>query len=104
MDTEKAASCLAQLGNPTRLRIFRLLVQAGNQGLPVGALQSHLDIPASTLSHHIGHLVRVGLADQTREGRVLRCTPNYMLMTELVGYLTAECCLGVELPATADAA
>ena len=98
MDINHAARCLEKLGNPTRLQVFRLLVQAGDQGLPVGEIQEHLEIPASTLSHHLSHLVNVGLVDQERESRVLRCRPNYALMRTLVDYLGEECCAGVKVP------
>ena len=98
MDVNHAARCLEKLGNPTRLEAYRLLVQAGPDGLAVGELQEHLDIPASTLSHHLSHLVNAGLVEQTREGRVLRCTPNYGLMEQLVGFLTEQCCSGVASP------
>ena len=95
MDLNHAARCLEKLGNPTRLEIFRLLVRAGEEGLAVGDLQAHLGIPASTLSHHVAQLVNVGLVSQEREGRVLRCQPNWTLMGALVAYLTEECCRGV---------
>ena len=98
MDVNHAARCLEKLGNPTRLEAYRLLVQAGPEGMAVGALQEHLEIPASTLSHHLSHLVNAGLVEQTREGRVLRCTPNYALMEQLVGFLTEQCCSGVAAP------
>ena len=93
MDLNHAARCLEKLGNPTRLEVFRLLVKAGEEGLPVGAIQDHLGVPASTLSHHMAHLVNVGLVRQEREGRVLRCTPNFPLMDELIAFLTSECCV-----------
>lgn len=98
MELEQAALCLEKLGHPTRLSIFRLLVRAGDGGLPVGRIQAHLGIPASTLSHHVGHLVSVGLVVQDREGRVLRCRPNFPLMDSLVGFLTAECCVLADAP------
>jgi ArsR family transcriptional regulator len=98
MKLDTAANILAKIGNPTRLRIVRLLVRAGEAGLAVGALQAHLDIPASTLSHHVAQLVNVGLVFQDREGRVLRCRPNYALMDALTGYLMDECCRGVAEP------
>jgi DNA-binding transcriptional ArsR family regulator len=93
VNLETAAHCLEKLGSPARLEIFRLLVKAGEPGLSVGGIQEHMDIPASTLSHHIAQLSRVGLLTQTRQGRVLRCHPNWRLMDELVAYLTAECCV-----------
>jgi ArsR family transcriptional regulator len=107
MKLEQAALCLEKLGHPTRLSIFRLLVRAGDEGLPVGRIQAHLGIPASTLSHHVGHLVSVGLVVQDREGRVLRCRPNFPLMDSLIGFLTAECCelaVAPERPETESAA
>ena len=98
MDLKHAARCLDKLGNPVRLEIFRLLVRAGPKDLAVGEIQEHLEIPASTLSHHISHLVNAGLLHQKRDSRILRCTPNYQLMKELIGFLTKECCLGLEKP------
>ncbi len=103
MELEHAARCLEKLGNPTRLQVFRLLVKAGHDGLPVGAIQDHLGVPASTLSHHVAHLVNVGLVSQEREGRVLRCRPNFPLMDDLIGCLTSDCCVRAEAPPTAEA-
>jgi DNA-binding transcriptional ArsR family regulator len=95
MAPEELANCLEKLGNPTRLAIFRLLVQAGPDGMTVGALQSHLGVPASTLSHHVLFLATVRLIRQEREGRTLRCRANLPLMHEIVTALTAQCCAGV---------
>ncbi|MEX0759535.1 MAG: metalloregulator ArsR/SmtB family transcription factor [Tistlia sp.] len=99
METRQAARCLETLGHPTRLEAFRLLVKAGPEGLPVGEVQAHLDVPGSTLSHHIALLVRAGLVEQRREGRVLRCVAGFRLMNELVGFLADECCRGIAAPA-----
>ena len=101
---QQAARCLEKLGNPIRLEVYRLLVRAGPDGLAVGEIQEHLGTPGSTLSHHISHLVNVGLVHQRREGRVLRCTPNYALMSQVVAFLTEECCLGVGHTAGAEKA
>lgn len=95
MEIEQLAACLEKLGNPTRLAIFRLLVRAGQHGMAVGELQSRLNVAPSTLSHHILFLVTVGLVRQEREGRVLRCKPNFDLMNAIVKALTAQCCAGV---------
>lgn len=95
MNLNQAARCLEKLGNPTRLEVYRLLVRAGPEGLAVGELQQHLGVPASTLSHHLSHLVNADLVRQVREGRVLRCTANYRMMDQVVGFLTEECCRGV---------
>ena len=60
MDLNTAANALRELGHPTRLSIYRELVRAGHEGLPVGELQKHLEIPASTLSHHLSALITAG--------------------------------------------
>lgn len=96
MDTETLASQLAALGNPTRLAAFRLMVRAGSAGLPVGALQQRLDLPPSTLSHHLAHLVRVGLVDQQRQGTTLICRPDLEQMTVMLDTLRDECCADLE--------
>ena len=92
MKIDDAASRLEALGNPTRLRIYRALVRAGEPGLPVGKLQSRLAIPASTLSHHLKTLLVVGLVTQERDGTTLICRTNYPVMRGLVDFLVAECC------------
>jgi DNA-binding transcriptional ArsR family regulator len=92
MKLDDAAARLEALGNPTRLKIYRALVRAGAEGLPVGRLQDKLDVAASTLSHHLKALIGVGLVTQTREGTTLICQTNYELMRGLLEYLVAECC------------
>ncbi|WP_105438475.1 helix-turn-helix transcriptional regulator [Neorhizobium sp. T25_13] len=92
MNIEKAASQLEALGNVTRLQIYRVLVRAGEEGLPVGRLQEKLDIPGSTLSHHLKRLVDTGLVVQDRQATTLICTANYNHMNALIGYLVDECC------------
>ena len=92
MKLNDAASGLEALGNATRLKIYRLLVRAGDPGLSVGQLQEKLKIPGSTLSHHLKTLVIVGLVKQRREATTLICQTNYPLMRELVDFLVAECC------------
>jgi ArsR family transcriptional regulator len=92
MNIETAASQLEALGNATRLTIYRTLVRAGENGLPVGKLQVKLDIPSSTLSHHIRKLVEVNLVTQERQATTLICRANYGSMNGLIGYLADECC------------
>ena len=96
MELDHAAKCLSELGNPTRLAVFRLLVRAGDDGLTVGEIQKRLDVPASTLSHHLSHLVWAGLIVQERDGRTLHCKTQPGVMNELVGFLMDECCLGFD--------
>lgn len=96
MDIESAADCLAELGNPSRLATYRLLVRAGPAGLMVKDIQAHLGVPKSTLSHHIAHLVFAGLISQTREGRTMRCRVEYQAMRSLLDFLVEDCCAGLE--------
>ena len=93
MELETAALILSKIGNPTRLEIVRLLVRAGEQGMPVGAIQKKLQIPGSTLTHHIAHLKNAGLIRQEREQATLFCKMEYERLTDLVAYLTEECCV-----------
>ena len=95
LDSDTASTLFGQLGNPTRLNIVRLLVRAGQEGLPVGEIQSHLGIPGSTLSHHLTHLRGVGVIWQEREGTVLRCYVDYKKLENLAAYLMEECCTGI---------
>jgi ArsR family transcriptional regulator len=102
MKLDDAAARLEALGNPTRLRVYRLLVRAGESGMTVGRLQERLDIAGSTLSHHLKTLVTVGLVTQEREATSLICRANYPVMHGLIGYLVDECCAeGACLPAPA---
>ena len=95
MDHEDAARRLAELGNDTRLAVFRYLVKAGPEGAPVGQIQRALGVPGSTLSHHIARLVSVGLVRQVRDSRILNCIPQYDALKELIDYLQSQCCVGV---------
>jgi ArsR family transcriptional regulator, arsenate/arsenite/antimonite-responsive transcriptional repressor len=92
MEVEQAARQFEALGNPTRLRVYRTLVRAGDAGLPVGHLQRRIGIAASTLSHHLHRLIRTGLVQQERQATSLICRANYRAMDDLLGFLTAECC------------
>ncbi|MDH3388287.1 MAG: helix-turn-helix domain-containing protein [Gammaproteobacteria bacterium] len=96
MKLETAANVLAKIGNPTRLRIVRLLVRAGDDGLPVGKIQKKLGIPGSTLTHHITHLKSAGVIHQRRHQATLICTMEFELLRDLVDYLTEECCADAE--------
>ena len=93
MKLDEAANVLSKIGNPTRLRIVRLLVRAGDEGLAVGTIQRELKIPGSTLTHHIAHLKSAGVIHQQRQQATLICTMEFDLLRELVEYLTEECCV-----------
>lgn len=92
MDTGSIARTLAELGNETRLDIFRLLVKAGGDGLAIGDIGRRLGIPASTLGFHLRGLVSVGLVDQERQGRSVICRARLGALTQVLRQLEAECC------------
>jgi ArsR family transcriptional regulator len=97
LDNDTAATVLSQLGNVTRLKIVRLLVRAGEKGLSVGDIQRYLEIPGSTLSHHLTYLRNAGLIRQEREGTVLRCFAEYGMLGALISFLMDDCCAGVDM-------
>lgn len=90
---ESTAKRLAELGHVTRLAIFKELVKAGPEGIPVGHIQDRLEIPASTLSHHLSKMVKVGLVEQRRESRTLYCLPRFDALNEVMDFLRQECCI-----------
>src|SRR4051794_41503715 len=92
MKVERSAKQLEALGNPTRLKLYRALVRAGDAGLPVGRLQEKLKIAASTLSHHLHRLILTGLVTQERQGATLICRANYPAIRTLICFLVDECC------------
>ena len=94
LSLEEAAKALKELGHPIRLSIYRQLVRAGADGTPVGTVQAQLDIPGSTLTHHLSGLVSAGLVTQRREGRTLYCVAQYEELDALIDYLQEECCAG----------
>lgn len=86
------ADRFAALGHEARLQIVRLLLAAHPEGLVVGEIQRNLDIPASTLSHHLDALRHQGLVEQQREGRFLRYRAGTKALREILDFLYAECC------------
>ena len=94
MRSSHAIDALGALAQEHRLALFRLLVQAGQDGMPAGALASALSVPNSSLSFHLAQLHRAGLIEQRRDGRSLIYSANYAAMNQLVGYLMENCCGG----------
>ena len=88
----KYADMFSAMGTEPRLRIMQLLLSAHPDGLVVGDIQSELEIPNSTLSHHLEKLKSEGLVEVRREGTFLRCTANTGGLQELLQFLYAECC------------
>jgi len=85
---------LGALAQDSRLAAYRLLVQAGSDGLAVGEISRRLKVPAPTLTSHLNVLRRAGLVRDEREGRVIRCRADYTQMNALLGFLTENCCAG----------
>ena len=94
MSPEGAVAALGSLAQEHRLAIFRLLVQAGKEGLAAGAIAEELGIPPSSLSFHLTHLARAGLVSQERQSRHLIYRADYAAMNGLVAYLLENCCAG----------
>src|SRR5215831_10196673 len=88
----KFADMFSAMGNEARLRIVQLLLTAHPEGLVVSEIQEELDIPNSTLSHHLEKLKAEGLVNVQRESTFLRYTANTDALRELLGFLYAECC------------
>jgi ArsR family transcriptional regulator, arsenate/arsenite/antimonite-responsive transcriptional repressor len=94
-ETEKIANyadMFAAIGTEPRLRILRLLLSSYPDGMVVGDLQSELEIPSSTLSHHLEKLKNEDLIKVRREGTYLWYSANTEVLQELLGFLYAECC------------
>lgn len=85
---------LGALAQSSRLQIYRLLVEAGPDGMPAGRIAEELGLPGATLSFHLWQLTQAGLARSRREGRFMIYSADYATMDSLVGYLTRNCCGG----------
>ncbi|MBP0619090.1 ArsR/SmtB family transcription factor [Cupriavidus consociatus] len=94
METDHALEALAALAHSIRLSVFRLLVQAGPQGLPAGRIAELMEVPASSLSFHLKELHRAGLLSSRQDGRSIIYMARFETMNALLGYLTENCCSG----------
>lgn len=102
MKSKNAVEALGALAQDHRLALFRLLVQAGETGMPAGAIAEALGVPNSSLSFHLAQLRNAGLILQERRHRSLIYRANYPAMNALVDYLMENCCAGADCgPATA---
>lgn len=95
MDIQSAVTQLSSIAQEARLEIFRLLVQAGAEGLPAGSIGEKLKIPPSTLSFHLKELSRAGLINARQVSRFIYYNANYGAMNALLAYLTENCCAGI---------
>lgn len=96
MEKQDTLAALAALAHETRLDVFRLLVQAGGQGLPAGALADALGVPAATLSFHLKELKNAQVVRCRRDGRSLIYRADFAAMNALLAFLTENCCRGAE--------
>jgi len=94
MDTNMAVSALGALAQEHRLALFRLLVQAGEDGMAAGAIAEALNVPNSSLSFHLATLSKAGLVRQERRHRSIIYRADYGAMNGLVAYLMENCCAG----------
>ena len=89
---DRHAEQLGALGHPVRLAILRFVVQAGDEGAPAGDIQTRLDLPASTLSHHLKRLLDAGLLNSRSQGTFHYYTADYSVLRMLTDYLWEDCC------------
>src|SRR5262245_59048680 len=94
MEKMEAVTGLAALAQDNRLDVFRLLVQAGPEGMPAGEIAASLGIAPNTLTFHFDRLRMAGLISVRREGRSMIYAARYETMNALLGYLTDNCCRG----------
>ncbi len=104
MEKMDAVAALAALAQDNRLDVFRLLVQAGPDGMAAGAVASALDLPPNTLTFHFDRLRMAGLITVRRAGRSMIYAAQYERMNALLGYLTENCCAGVPCTPAAECA
>src|ERR1700716_1576140 len=94
MEKTDAVAALAALAQDNRLDVFRLLVQAGPEGMPAGAVATALDLAPNTLTFHFDRLRAAGLVTVRRDGRSMIYAARFETMTDLVFFLTENCCQG----------
>ena len=89
---ERHAEQLSALGHPVRLKVLRFVVQAGANGVAAGDIQAHVELPASTLSHHLKRLADAGVLACRAEGTFLFYAADYAALRTLTDYLWEDCC------------
>ena len=94
MEPKVAVAALSALAHGGRLSVFRMLMQAGAEGIAAGEIARRLAVPPNTLSANLNILSHAGLIENRREGRTIIYTACYMQMTELLEFLIHDCCSG----------
>tara|TARA_B100001146_G_C15900022_1_gene314086 strand:- start:77 stop:427 length:351 start_codon:yes stop_codon:yes gene_type:complete len=92
MDIQEAIIMFDALSQETRLRAFRILVKAGPDGLPAGALSEELGTPHNTMSFHLNHLSNAGIVTSRKEGRSVIYSANFEIVRDLIGFMVKDCC------------
>ena len=92
MDIQQAITMFDALSQETRLRAFRLLVRAGEEGLAAGSLSDKLGTPHNTLSFHLNHLSNAGIVSSRKQGRSVIYTANFDSTRDLIGFMVEDCC------------
>jgi DNA-binding transcriptional ArsR family regulator len=95
MESKNVINALAALAQESRLAVFRLLVQAGPDGLAASRIAERLDLPPSSLSFHLKELMHAHMVSQTRDGRSLIYAANFDTMNQVLIFLTENCCGGM---------
>jgi ArsR family transcriptional regulator, arsenate/arsenite/antimonite-responsive transcriptional repressor len=95
MEIRTAVMALAALAQETRLAVFRLLIEAGPEGLPAGRIGEVLEVPGATLSFHLKELARAGLVSSRQEKQFIYYAVDFERMAELMTFLTQNCCKGM---------
>jgi ArsR family transcriptional regulator, arsenate/arsenite/antimonite-responsive transcriptional repressor len=104
MEKTAAVTALAALAQDNRLDVFRLLVQAGPEGMPAGAVAAALDLAPNTLTFHFDRLRTAGLVTVRRDGRSMIYAAQFETMNGLLGFLTENCCGGIQCAPLAESA
>ena len=104
MDTHKALAALSAVAQESRLAVFRLLIQAGAEGMAASRIAEHLGIAPSSLSFHLKELAHADLLTSTQDGRFVIYCANFATMNALIGFLTENCCGGQPCTTSAAAA
>jgi ArsR family transcriptional regulator, arsenate/arsenite/antimonite-responsive transcriptional repressor len=94
METNRAVDALGALAQHSRLQVYRLLVQAGPEGVAASEIAERIGIPGNTLSFHLKALSQADLVESRQEGRFIYYSANYEQMNALLGFLTENCCGG----------
>jgi ArsR family transcriptional regulator, arsenate/arsenite/antimonite-responsive transcriptional repressor len=93
MEMFEATESFSSLSQETRLRVFKLLIEYGRDGVAAGKIAEELEIPDNTLSFHLSHMSRAGLVTSKKEGRTITYFANCDLIEDLIGFLRVNCCV-----------